>query len=166
MSQAPLFKQFLPVSCAECSGHAPPACPALVAPRAPPARRWKYRFPYNLSQAPLSKQFVPSTAFQTICPTVLCPMLRRRSCSMSRACGSSCSSSPAMEVPLSKQFVPSTAFQTICPRHRFSNNVSQAPLSKQCVPGTAFRQFVPSSAFQTICPRHTIRALYGCYKEC
>ena len=91
--------------------------------------------------------------------SVLCPMLRRRSSSMSRACGSACSSSPAMEVPLSKQFVPSTAFQTICPRHRFSNNLSQAPLSKQCVPGTAFNTFVTSSAFQTICFRHTIRAL-------
>ena len=75
------------------------------------------RFSNNLSQALLSKQFVPGTAFQTICHSVLCPMLRRRSSSMSRACGSACSYSPAMEVLLSKQFVPSNAFQTICLRH-------------------------------------------------
>ena len=116
-------------------------------------------FSNNVSQAPLFKQFVLGTAFQIICPSVLCPMLRRRSSSMSRACGSACSFSRRCkycfpnnlsQAPLSKRLVPSIDFLTICPKHCFPNNVSQAPL---------LDNLSPSSAFQTICHRHTVRAL-------
>ena len=95
------------------------------------------RYLSNLPQAPLFKQLVPSTVFQTIFPKL------HFSNNLSQA-------------PLFKQFVPGAAFHTIYSRRLLSNNLSQAPHFKLFVLGPAFQQFVPRTDFQTICPMHLI----------